>query len=169
MHAGQEQHDFFAGYSMPRNKTLMRVFKDLGMVEYLGSGMPRIPKAYPRDSYSFSSHFVRTTFPMSKEALALEQEVAATDRRLCAGLESGLESIRERILSALTGHPLSKSGLARAIGQKSASGKLHERVREMLGEGLVEYTIPDKPNSRLQEYRLTDKGRALLGASRQGS
>lgn len=33
---------------MPRNKTLMRIFKDLGMVEYLGSGMPRILKAYPR-------------------------------------------------------------------------------------------------------------------------
>jgi ATP-dependent DNA helicase RecG len=37
VHAGQEQEDFFIGYSMPRNKTLMRVFKDLDMVEYLGS------------------------------------------------------------------------------------------------------------------------------------
>ncbi|MCF8167471.1 MAG: winged helix-turn-helix transcriptional regulator, partial [Rhodoferax sp.] len=75
VHAGQEQGDFFAGYSMPRNKTLMRVFKDLEMVGYLGSGMPRILKVYPREAYTFSSHFIRITFPISPEALKLEREV----------------------------------------------------------------------------------------------
>ncbi len=29
-------------------------------------------------------------------------------------------------------------------------------------DGLVEMAIPDKPTSRLQKYRLTAKGRALL-------
>jgi hypothetical protein len=29
-------------------------------------------------------------------------------------------------------------------------------------QGLVEFTLPDKPNSRLQKYRLTAAGRAAL-------
>jgi ATP-dependent DNA helicase RecG len=32
----------------------------------------------------------------------------------------------------------------------------------LLQAGLIEPTLPDKPNSRLQQYRLTDRGRALL-------
>jgi len=32
---------------------------------------------------------------------------------------------------------------------------------------LLEYTIPEKPNSRLQKYRLTAKGRAWLEGNRE--
>ena len=49
------------------------------MVEYLGSGMPRILKAYSRDAYVFSSRFIRTVFPIDPTALDLEKEVAQTD------------------------------------------------------------------------------------------
>jgi len=35
-------------------------------------------------------------------------------------------------------------------------------LRPALADGLIEMTIPDKPNSRLQRYRLTDKGRQWL-------
>ena len=57
---GVAREEFFAGYSLPRNKILMRVFKDLDIVEYLGSGMPRILRAYPKESFIFTANFIRT-------------------------------------------------------------------------------------------------------------
>ena len=36
-------------------------------------------------------------------------------------------------------------------------------LKPALEADLVERTIPGKPNSRLQKYRLTEKGRALAG------
>ena len=33
-----------------------------------------------------------------------------------------------------------------------------------MDDGVLEWTIPDKPNSRHQKYRLTAKGRKLVAA-----
>ena len=34
-------------------------------------------------------------------------------------------------------------------------------LRPAIADGLIELTIPDKPNSRLQKYRLSEKGRRM--------
>jgi Fic family protein len=41
-------------------------------------------------------------------------------------------------------------------------------LKPALADGLIEMTIPDKPNSRLQKYRLTDKGRQWLAQNGDG-
>jgi len=41
-------------------------------------------------------------------------------------------------------------------------------LKPALADGLIEMTIPDKPNSRLQQYRLTDKGRQWLALNGDG-
>ena len=171
VHPGQEQQDFFAGYSMPRNKTLMRVFKDLGMVEYLGSGMPRILKVYPREAFGFAAHVIRATFAMSPEALALAQEAAAAQLAVTprpeSGVESGVESrvdseLALQVMACLVGAPLSKADIARALGKDKPTRYLNDLTKKLLDAGQVAYTVPTKPNSRLQKYRLTERGQAML-------
>lgn len=61
---GLTQEEFFGGVSSPRNKELMRVFRDVEMVEALGSGMLRISKAYNLHSiFTFTDNFIITVIP----------------------------------------------------------------------------------------------------------
>ena len=60
---GQSKRDFFSCSSMPRNRELMRVFKDVGLVEQLGSGMSRILKYYDKGIFEISDHFIKVIFP----------------------------------------------------------------------------------------------------------
>lgn len=62
---GQSKEDFFSCSSMPRNRELMRVFKDVGLVEQLGSGMSRILKEYDKSIFYISEHFIKVEFPFS--------------------------------------------------------------------------------------------------------
>jgi predicted HTH transcriptional regulator len=60
--------------------------------------------------------------------------------------------------------PLGSSEILERLGLSSRSD-LHERfIRPALAAGLIEPTLPDKPNSRLQKYRLTPEGTALFAS-----
>ncbi|MBQ3657885.1 MAG: putative DNA binding domain-containing protein [Bacteroidales bacterium] len=60
---GLTKDDFFNGVSLPRNRELMRVFRDVEMVEALGSGMTRIMRKYGRENFEFGGNFIRMIVP----------------------------------------------------------------------------------------------------------
>jgi ATP-dependent DNA helicase RecG len=72
--------------------------------------------------------------------------------------------VYSRILAACSLVPLSSAEVAAALGHKQLSGNLRKALPYLRSAGLLQYTIPEKPNSRLQRYRLTAKGRALFTA-----
>ena len=70
--------------------------------------------------------------------------------------------VNRRILLACAETPLSPAEIAAALGHKQLSGNLRKALPELRKADFLEYTIPDKPNSRLQKYRLTKVGKRLL-------
>ncbi len=58
-----KREDFFGGISSPRNKELMRVFRDVDMVEALGTGMLRVLKVYKEENFVFMDNFIRVVIP----------------------------------------------------------------------------------------------------------
>ena len=45
----------------------MRIYRDVELVESLGSGIPRILQAYGEDCFKFTDNFIRITFPISEQ------------------------------------------------------------------------------------------------------
>lgn len=57
---------------------------------------------------------------------------------------------------------MSSGDLRQALGIKHRPTFRENYLHPALNDGLIERTLPSKPNSRLQKYRLTAKGHAWL-------
>jgi predicted HTH transcriptional regulator len=66
----------------------MRVFKDVGMVEQLGSGMSRILKAYNNSIFTFTPNFMIVTFPLATDDAGSVNGSVNTERILSALLKT---------------------------------------------------------------------------------
>jgi predicted HTH transcriptional regulator len=84
---GLSEEDFFKCRSMPRNRELMRVFRDLELVEQIGSGMSRILKAYDRSIFEFSPSFTIVTLPY-------EEGFIMPDGKINGKIKSTLELLK---------------------------------------------------------------------------
>jgi predicted HTH transcriptional regulator len=58
---GLSLEKFYSGTSMPRNREVVRVFKDLNYIEQLGNGIPKIVKKYSRNAIEVDNFAIQTT------------------------------------------------------------------------------------------------------------
>lgn len=113
---GQSEDDFFSGGSMPRNRELMRVFRDVDLVEQLGSGMGRILKAYDKSIFKISENFLRVVFPFAKT------ESEPVNEPLNEPVNEPLSANAKRLLEVIAKRPnLSKEQLVAEIGKSRAT------------------------------------------------
>ncbi len=151
---GGSESDFFSGFSVPRNKEIMRVFRDLEIVEQLGSGIPRILEAYSKDVFEIRESFIRVVLPYAKPLTSLR------DTLLRSGAEVTAQVTAQVVLFCR--QPRTAKEIMAELGLRHWKTFQTNYLRPLLDAGLLEMTIPDKPRSSKQKYRLTDKGREVL-------
>ena len=141
--------------SVPNNRLLARSLYLAQYIEEMGTGtldMIRrcsdagLPEPEFTDSGGFKITIWRAKPP---EQIKVQPESLPRD----------LES---RVINLLADGAMSRSELSKKLGQKEVSGQLKKVFRDLLADGMIEYTLPEKRRSPRQQYRLTEKGRIAL-------
>lgn len=79
---GLSEEEFFQGVSIPRSKEIMRIYRDMDLVEQLGSGVPRILQNYGKECFYFSDNFIRMSFPKEEASdNVTDNEIVLTEKR----------------------------------------------------------------------------------------
>ncbi|MBU3915584.1 AAA family ATPase, partial [bacterium] len=160
--------DLSQGISKIRNRVIARIFRVLNLIEQWGSGFPRIFDEAKKlklqtpelKEIGTQIRFIVYLTDTGKKAEVESRAELGAESRAESRAESGAESeMAQRILNQLAGGELSKKDMAGLFGKENPSGHLNKLIRNLVADGTIEYTIPEKPNSRLQKYRLTINGR----------
>jgi len=165
---GMTVADMQSGVSRIRNPVIARVFRELGLIEQWGSGVRRIfaeaaAQGLPEPQVTEIATGVRFSVlldapHLTDTAVRIENTLAHTDEQVS---EQVSEQVRA-LLQYCAEQPRSKQELLAALRLSNAYMNYKRHIVPLLEQGLLALTLPDKPNSRLQRYRLTPQGRALL-------
>ncbi len=128
---GLNEDDFFDGVSIPRNRELMRVYRDLELVEQLGSGVPRILESYGKECFRFMVNFIRMTFPVSEEIIRQ------------GGLVDGLVDSQRKIVELIKANPkISKKDMAENIGISTTA--IDKHIRSLRENNIIKRVGSDR-------------------------
>ena len=137
--------------SIARNKKVAEVFRAAGLIEKYGSGITRILKAFkdyglpPPEFKEMSGGFMVTVYKKTEQVgtkLALSRHQVDILRKCL--IETGITE------------------LMTIAGRTDRTKFRHQVLNPLIEARLLEMTIPDKPTSSKQKYRLTDEGIKIL-------
>jgi ATP-dependent DNA helicase RecG len=145
--------------SHPRNPRLAHALHRARLIEHWGTGTLRIIEACSGYGLTPEFHCQTGCFITRLKKKA----VVAAD---LGGGETPQVSPQVtphvlRLVATVQGE-MTRDAIQKAIGIKDRKDFRRRYLHPALSAGLLEMTVPDKPNSRLQKYRLTEKGHRLL-------
>jgi ATP-dependent DNA helicase RecG len=152
----------FAPY--PKNPVIGAFFREIDRADELGSGMRNMMQYGKKYGGADPQLIEGDVFRMVVSVPEFGKERRAQSRAQSEA-QSGAHS--HAVLTALTEGPRSAADLVAVLELGTKTGAFKRSMKSLLEQECIAYTIPDKPNSRLQKYRLTDKGRAWLQESPQ--
>ncbi len=157
---GMTIEDIMDGVSKIRNPVIARAFRELGLIEQWGSGVKRVfneAKELGLKPLIISEAGMRVRFKVPlKSSIPSKTDTKEKKGLVEKRAQSGAQS--ESILGALKSKPLSSSEVSAVLNLDSKSGSFKRSIKELLHQKQIDYTIPEKPGSRLQKYSLTTKG-----------
>lgn len=117
----------------------------------------------PRPKFETDSDrtYFAATFPIHPKAKAAQAETDTTPQ-VTPPVTPPVARLLE--LLAISGE-MGNAEIRKHFGLRDRTHIREHYVDPALAGGLIDMTIPDKPNSRLQKYKLTAKGQAVFKAS----
>lgn len=149
--------------SVQRNPIIAEVFHRAGLIEKWGRGTNRVIGMCraagirpPEFAEVGPSAVVTFRVPVAGTAVRTGEVEAPVKAPV------SLFATDRTILKALATEECGKGDLLKQLGLAQRSGNFKKAINKLLQAQMIERTIPAKPNSRLQQYRLTAKGKAIL-------
>jgi ATP-dependent DNA helicase RecG len=143
---------------MPKNPNIAKFFREIGRADELGSGVRNLMKygkAYGKKDPELIEGDIFRTIVYVPEGETGETMVVTPH------VTPHVAPHVKKLLKILVGE-MTREDLQAALKLQDRKSFRELYLEPALSAGLIEMTIPDKPKSRNQRYRLTEKGKNVL-------
>lgn len=176
MPPGMSIDQFKAGVSRIRNPVIARVFGELDLIEEWGSGYKRIKEScqkngYPEPMWEEYGTVMRVTFyPHSDIATQIDASEtgrhqvgtkSATSQHPVIEKELDFDTAAQK-LSVFCAKARTMNEMVNFLGWKDRAKFRKRFIDPLIEKGIIEMTIPDKPQSSNQRYVATHKNDFLV-------
>jgi len=150
--------------SVQRNPIIADVFNRMGLIEKWGRGTNRViamcrEAGLSPPTFEEITGAAVVTFKVNVLGPGRTPGEAATQVTTQVAVQVTVQV--ETVLRAASPSPKSREELQVATGMRNREHFRKAYIEPLLAAGWLERTIPDKPNSRLQKYRLTAAGKRV--------
>ena len=149
--------------SRRRNPLIANLLRRIHLVEAWARGMPKILSNAPNTSFKEFGGLFITSFGRKNSSNELSDKGITMEVTMDESTEVAMEVSAEiKAFLAVFSGDMSRVELMNKLALKNAEHFRLHYLRRALEDGLIEMTLPNKPQSRLQKYRLTEAAKQLL-------